>query len=89
MFHSRYYHGFVVDFSYLQTQANRFIKNMGKASDQGFEVCKLTDGNFMREVELAVQFGKWILIENVTETLDPALEPILLQQKIKDSQGIP
>ncbi|CBZ56170.1 Dynein heavy chain 1, axonemal, related [Neospora caninum Liverpool] len=70
-----------------QTQANRFIKNMGKASDQGFETCKLTEGNFLREIELAVQFGKWVLIENVTETLDPSLEPIFLQQKIKDSQG--
>ncbi|KYK63964.1 putative dynein heavy chain 2 [Toxoplasma gondii TgCatPRC2] len=70
-----------------QSQANRFIKNMGKASDQGFETCKLTDGSFLREMELSVQFGKWVLIENVTESLDPSLEPIFLQQKIKDSQG--
>lgn len=29
---------------------------------------------------MAIQFGKWFLIENVGEELDPALEPILLKQ---------
>jgi dynein heavy chain, axonemal len=30
-------------------------------------------------LELAIQFGKWVLLENIGEELDPALEPILLQ----------
>ena len=34
-----------------------------------------------------IQFGKWVLLENVAEELDPALEPILMQQKIKDGGG--
>jgi dynein heavy chain len=38
-------------------------------------------------LELAIQFGKWVLLENVGEELDPALEPILLQQKIKSGSG--
>ena len=33
----------------------------------------------MRTIELALQFGKWILLENVGEELDPSLEPILLK----------
>jgi dynein heavy chain len=38
-------------------------------------------------LELAIQFGKWVLLENVGEELDPALEPILLQQKVKSGSG--
>lgn len=38
-------------------------------------------------MELAIQFGKWVLLENIGEELDPALEPILLQQKTKQGSG--
>lgn len=31
----------------------------------------------MRTLELAIQFGKWVLLENVGQNLDPSLEPIL------------
>lgn len=41
---------------------------------------KLTDKDFLRSLENAVRFGKPCLLENVGEELDPALEPILLQQ---------
>ena len=34
-------------------------------------------------MENGVQFGRWVLLENILETLDAALEPILLQQKFK------
>jgi len=40
---------------------------------------KTSDPNLLRNLELAIQTGKWVLIENVGESLDPALEPILLQ----------
>ncbi|EEQ97181.1 dynein heavy chain, putative, partial [Perkinsus marinus ATCC 50983] len=71
-----------------QRQANKFIKNLGKqSSEAGIESCKLSDPNFLRTLELGIQFGKWILLENVGEELDPALEPILLQQKVKDGSG--
>ena len=33
--------------------------------------------------ENAVRFGKWALLENIQETLDAALEPILMQQTFK------
>ena len=41
---------------------------------------KLTDKDFLRSLENCVRFGKPCLLENVAEELDPALEPILLQQ---------
>jgi dynein heavy chain, axonemal len=40
----------------------------------------MSDGNLLKYLEIAIQYGKWVLIENVGEELDPALEPILLKQ---------
>merc|ERR1719408_708278 len=41
----------------------------------------------LRTLELSIQFGKWLLLENVGLTLDPALEPVLQQQKVRDGSG--
>lgn len=70
-----------------QTQANKFIKNMGKSVETGLDVFKQSEANLLRSLELAIQFGKWVLLENIGEELDPALEPILLQQKVKQGSG--
>jgi len=70
-----------------QTQANKFIKNLGKDVETGLDVFKQSETNLLRNLELAIQFGKWVLLENIGETLDPALEPILLQQKIKQGSS--
>ncbi|KAF4673078.1 Dynein heavy chain 1, axonemal [Perkinsus chesapeaki] len=70
-----------------QRQANKFIKTMGNSIDNGMDICKLSDANLLRTMELAIQFGKWVILENIGEELDPALEPILLQQKSKDGSG--
>ena len=49
-------------------------------SHTGLEVTKLTEKNYLRTLENAVRFGRWVLMENVLETLDASLEPLLLQQ---------
>ncbi|KAF7658906.1 hypothetical protein LDENG_00006200 [Lucifuga dentata] len=64
-----------------QGQANKWIKNMER--DNGLEVMKLSDKDFLRSLENAIRFGKPCLLENVGEELDPALEPVLLQQTFK------
>ena len=46
-------------------------------------VIKLTDSDYMRTLENAVQFGLPVLLENVGEELDPSLEPLLLKQVFK------
>lgn len=69
-----------------QGQANRYIRSMSKDINfavNGMDVCKLSDKNFLRTLENGVQFGRWVLLENILESLDAALEPILLQQKFK------
>eukprot|EP00796_Vickermania_ingenoplastis_P008995 gene8995-6317_t len=63
-----------------QGQANAFIRKRDGGSSHGLLVLKLTDDNFMRSVENAVQVGQPVLLENVGETLDASLDPILLKQ---------
>ena len=41
---------------------------------------KLTDSDYMRTLETAIQFATPVLLENVGEELDPSLEPLLLKQ---------
>lgn len=46
----------------------------------GLKVIKLTTTNFLRSLENAIRLGLPVLIEDLGESLDPALEPILLKQ---------
>ena len=66
-----------------QTQANKFIKNQGRDHQEGLDIVKASATTILRQIEQAIQFGKWIIVENVGTSLDPALEPILLQQVFK------
>ncbi|XP_061086442.1 dynein axonemal heavy chain 3 [Conger conger] len=68
-----------------QGQANKWIKNMEKANK--LAVIKLSDGNYVRTLENAIQFGTPILLENIGEELDAVLEPVLLKQTFKQ-QGV-
>lgn len=61
-----------------QSQAHKWIKTMEKAND--IVIVKLTDSNYMRMIEVAIEVGKPVLIENVSEDLDPPLDPILFKQ---------
>ena len=51
--------------------------------EAGLLVVKLTDGNYLRTLENAIQFGKPVLLENVMESLDASLEPLLQKQTFK------
>lgn len=53
------------------------MKNLGKEHTEGIEIIKANDPNLMKNMEVSVQFGKWVLLENVGMDLDPSLEPIL------------
>jgi dynein heavy chain len=64
-----------------QGQANRWVKNINK--DRGLQVIKLSQADFLRTLENAIRFGQPVLLENVGEELDPALEPVLLKQTFK------
>ncbi|XP_051939159.1 dynein axonemal heavy chain 6 isoform X1 [Hippocampus zosterae] len=61
-----------------QDQANRWIRS--KEAKNGLKVIKLTDPNFLHKLENAIRMGMPVLLEELKENLDPALEPVLLKQ---------
>jgi len=40
----------------------------------------MSDPSFMRTLENSIRIGNPVLLEDIGETLDPSLEPILLKQ---------
>ncbi|OON20270.1 ATPase family protein, partial [Opisthorchis viverrini] len=66
-----------------QEQANRWIRTMEE--ENNLQVIKLTDMNLLRSLETCIRLGYPMLIEDVGETLDPALEPVLLRQTFVSS----
>lgn len=64
-----------------QNQANRWIKNFGKKDN--IQIIKLTEPTYLRVLENAIRYGQPVLLENVEEKLDAAIEPVLLKQIFK------
>lgn len=64
-----------------QGQANKWVKNMEK--DNNVNVIRLVQSDYMRILENAVQFGQPVLLENVGEELDAALESLLMKQTFR------
>lgn len=61
-------------------QATAWLKTF--LAETKFDVVKPHDGNFVRTVELAVRFGKTLIVEEMTE-LDVTLHPILRRDLLK------
>jgi len=60
-----------------QKQASKFIKNKeAKERDTMFYVVKPSE-NISRTLEHVIRMGGTLLIENIGETIDPLLDPIL------------
>ncbi|XP_053607537.1 dynein axonemal heavy chain 3 [Plodia interpunctella] len=60
-----------------QEQANKWVKNMERENQ--LKVIKLTDSNYVRVLENAIQMGLPVILENIREQLDAVLEPVLLR----------
>jgi dynein heavy chain len=60
-----------------QGQANRWVRAL---CGSGLSTTKLSDKDMLRTLENGVRYGTPVLLENVGEELDPALEPLLLKQ---------
>lgn len=48
--------------------------------EQKLRIIKLTQSDFLRVMESSIRVGIPVLLENVQEQLDPALDPVLLKQ---------
>lgn len=66
-----------------QGQANKWVKNTEKLNK--LSIIKLTDPNYIRVMENAIQLGFPVLLENILEDLDAILEPVLLKNIYKQS----
>ncbi|XP_011500273.1 PREDICTED: dynein heavy chain 7, axonemal-like [Ceratosolen solmsi marchali] len=64
-----------------QSQANKWIKNMEK--ENNLSIIRLSQNDYSRILENAIQFGQPVLLENIEEELDAMLEPILMKQIFK------
>jgi dynein heavy chain, axonemal len=51
--------------------------------EAGLDIIKLSDRDFLRTLENGVRFGRAVLLENIGEALEAALEPLLLKQTFK------
>jgi dynein heavy chain, axonemal len=71
-----------------QMQANKWIKNAERpkpgSKSPPLKVLRLNQ-SYARELENCIQFGAPVLIENISESLDPLLDPLL--QKATFKQG--
>ena len=69
-----------------QGQANKWLKNMEEKA--GMDATKMTDINLLRSLENCIRVGKPLLIEDIGETLEPALEPVLQKATFKEGNRI-
>ena len=66
-----------------QTQANRWVRSKEKSNRM--QVIKLTESNYLRTLENCIRVGNPVLLENVGESLDPAIEPVLSKTVFKQA----
>jgi dynein heavy chain, axonemal len=63
-----------------QGQANRWIRNKEGSK---LKIIDLKTNGYLREVENAIQYGLPVLLQDVLEEIDPALEPVLSRSILK------
>uniref|UniRef100_A0A7S4D2X3 Dynein-1, subspecies f n=1 Tax=Eutreptiella gymnastica TaxID=73025 RepID=A0A7S4D2X3_9EUGL len=59
-----------------QMQAVAWIKKMN-ASNSRFEVASFSDPDFLKRLEFCISYGNPFLFENMDETIDPIIDPVL------------
>lgn len=64
-----------------QTQMNKWLKNLYK--DSGLMTVRVSNNMLLKLMENAIRFGNTVLVEDVGESLDSSLEPVLLKQTVK------
>lgn len=68
-----------------QGQASTWIKNREK--ENTITTIKPSDTDFVRSLEKSIDLGQPVLLENLGEELDPAIEPLIRKEIEKNSQG--
>lgn len=72
-----------------QRQANKWVKKLAVEEGGGdLKIIDLKMDGFLRVVETCIQFGFPLLLQDIEETLDPSLEPVLGKKTIKRGNQI-
>jgi len=66
-----------------QGQANNWIKNMERANKM--VALRPTEGDYQRSLGQCIRYGVPVLLENVSEEIDPTLDPLLGKQIFRES----
>lgn len=61
------------------------IKELERKND--IHVVKFTQHDWMKKIEMAIEIGRPVLVENILEELEAPLDPILLRQTYKQSNA--
>ena len=69
-----------------QGQANKWIRKMEE--QHSLDIVKLTHANFVRTITGAVTYGRPVLLENVGETIDSILEPLISKSTYKSGSSV-
>jgi dynein heavy chain len=65
-----------------QGQSNKWLKNMEEKN--GMQMTKMNDINLLRTLENCIRVGKPLMLEDIGENLEPALEPVLQRATFKE-----
>ena len=57
-------------------------------NENNLSIIKLSQNDYPRILENAIQFGQPVLLENVGEEIDAMLEPVLLKQTFKQGGAL-
>lgn len=71
-------------FAPVPAEVRRICKDARNALQGGWRA----EANYLRRMETAIQMGQPVLMENVQEALDAALEPVLLKQTFKSAGAV-
>jgi hypothetical protein len=67
-------------------QASKWIRERERPNN--LQLLKLSDANMMRTMEACIRNGRPVLLMDVAEALDPAMEPILANRTFKKGSQV-
>ena len=69
-----------------QMQANQWLRK--KEESNGVMITTMRDGNLLRTLENCIRLGKPLILEDVGEQIEPALEPVLQKAVFKNGSRL-
>ena len=69
-----------------QMQANKWIRKMEEKNS--LQITTMRDGNLLRTLENCIRLGRPLLIEDIGEQIEPALEPVLQKATFKNGSRL-